>query len=76
MKRTRWIPCTTPPVRIGVYERRFNIGGQPRIGFSRWDGSRWGLMRGSVAAADGENECAWQVAWQHWRGITRAGEPQ
>lgn len=27
MKKTPWFPCTTPPVRIGIYEFRYKHGG-------------------------------------------------
>ena len=39
--RTNWFPGSAPPVRAGVYERKYPIGKAELVRYSYWDGKRW-----------------------------------
>lgn len=64
---TDWIPCTTPPVREGVYQRDIPSHGAQ---FAHWDGKKWGLWGRNV-----EEAMEWSTHHSHfevrWRGVRR-----
>jgi hypothetical protein len=63
---TDWIPCKTPPVRAGVYERLLADGLEA---FQYWNGYAWcGLELTSSAAYRATDESNHQRG--KWRGFT------
>lgn len=38
---TCWFPASTPPVRVGVYQRKYPLGKMELVRYSYWDGKRW-----------------------------------
>ena len=68
MEKTPWFDCSTPPVRIGVYEREFP--GVYKTFFQLWNGTRWNLSSSSKLMA---GRHALKSAYQSgkWRGILK-----
>jgi hypothetical protein len=64
---TDWIPCETPPVRVGVYER--NLGDGHGFVFQRWAGEHWCsiCLSADVAARDVVRS---NYQGGHYRGFT------
>lgn len=66
MKKTEWFPADVKPVRVGVYQREY---WSTCIGFSHWDGERWGAGYDefSLAAEHAGTRSSFQEL--RWRGL-------
>jgi hypothetical protein len=73
---TDWIPCETPPVRVGVYERN-DMRGLEKYGtvYQYWDGCSWGpYCEYSERAAELRHAYASVHQSGVWRGYTTPQE--
>ena len=69
---TCWFPASIPPVRNGVYQRKYPLGKTELVRFSYWDGEHWYL------GAETPSEAALKVTFGPtlqqnlaWRGVVR-----
>jgi hypothetical protein len=66
MKKTRWFPAETKPVRPGIYETRFDAF----HGYSFFNGEKWAVQRRSVAyAIDSSGNIEYSRQDKRWRGL-------
>jgi hypothetical protein len=68
MKTTPWIPGFEKPLRVGLYQRRYDGNGNPRWGW--WDGDRWMATQVSKELALRFNHCESFYQELQWRGLT------
>lgn len=70
---TPWFPTDVKPVRVGVYETRFQLQvADWSFGYSYWDGTRWANAAGSVDSAHAIRD--WfdgAIQEKQWRGLTQ-----
>lgn len=68
---TDWIPCTPPPVRVGVYEVDDEDGFKGPW-FAYWDGEKFGYRDFSVQGAfDNRDKYTACAPRAKWRGVRR-----
>ena len=67
MNETPWFPGSTPPVRVGVYQRR--QPGRVVQWYSYWDGKRWSAIALSAQQALEDKTMASAEQHWEWRGL-------
>ena len=68
-KKTLWLSGKFRPVRVGIYERNYKIGGSgfyPR--YCLWDGEHWRMWAASVEDAAGNPMLSARQNLK-WRGL-------
>ena len=70
---THWFPASSPPVRAGVYERKYPLGKMDLVRFSYWDGKRWYVAGHTTDIAETEYKNQEIAPRQKlpWRGLLK-----
>ncbi len=70
MKETDWFSLTVLPVRVGVYKTRHRgSDGKIYVGYSYWNGSRWGYKQSQANYAYFPNQHIASQQSREWKGI-------
>ena len=68
MKLTKWIPGNVKPVRVGVYQRKYDSGD---VQYSYWNGKFWSVYGETPEEAESWVDTPSTGQTLRWRGLAR-----